>query len=199
MAFGLFSRKPASVPLEDQLRILGECGISVRRGITVDDFLVSWSREEYERDPFKLALFMLGSEVGTEPWGRLFSEDIWHLDTECIVDHGDYVKIGERMRELAKGDLPMINIRDHVDLEAGQAWLEFEIDGQVLHWDAEVQDDWVDTRILSRFAELLFERYAERRFTYLDLDGQDCLLGSSTPDQLAAIRKQTGCKFQWLT
>jgi hypothetical protein len=199
MVLGWFSRKPSKVRLEDQLSVLAEYGISVRRGITLEHFLVSWGREEYGRDPFTLTLEMLGAEVETEPWGRRFSDHLWNLDTECIEDHGDYVIIAERMRDLAKGDLPISGIRDHVDIGAGVAWLEFEIDGGILHWDAAVRDDWIDPEMLGRFAALLSERRTEQRFTCLDLGGQNVLVGCCTPSELTVLRRRTKRDFKRLS
>jgi len=39
----------------------------------------------------------------------------------------------------------------------------------------------------------------DKRFTYLDLGGQDCLIGCCTPRQLASLNKNTGLNFEWLT
>ncbi len=190
-------RRPAPT-LEEQLQTLEECGIHRRAGITVDHIMTAWDRQEFEADPFRLAVVALGSETEEPPYERL-SDHVWHLDTECIEDHGSYVAIAERMRDLAQGDLPITTITDYVDIEEGVAWLEFEIDGQKIHWDAEVQDDWVDHTILSRFAELLASRGTGRRFTYLDLKGQDCIIGCSTATQMTALRQKTGLDFQWLS
>jgi hypothetical protein len=106
---------------------------------------------------------------------------------------------GEVSRDLAQDDLPITSVTDYIDMDESNAWLEFELDGQKVRWDAEVQDDWVDATILSRFAALLAGRKTGRRFTYLDLKGQDCILGCCTPDQLAALRQKTGLDFQWLS
>jgi hypothetical protein len=194
--FKMFKRPAPS--LEEQLQILEECGIYRRPGISVDHLLATEDRGRFEAEPFLLALVMLGSETEEPPYERL-SDHVWHLDTECIEDHGSYAAIAERMRDLSQEDLPITAITDYVDLEEGVAWLEFELDGQRVHWEPEVQDDWVDPTILSRFAELLTSRGTGRRFTYLDLKGQDCVIGCSTAAQLGALRQKTGLDFQRLT
>jgi hypothetical protein len=194
--FKIFRRQTLS--LEEQLHVLGECGIRPRTGITADQLLQSWDRAQFEAAPFRLAVVALGGETETPPFAHR-SDDVWHFDTECIEDHGSYVAIAERMRDLAQGDLPLTAITDYVDIEEGEAWLEFELGGQTLRWEAEVEDDWVDATILTRFAELLARLNTGRRFTYLDLKGQDCILGCCSPDQLAALRKKTGLDFQWLS
>jgi hypothetical protein len=62
----------------------------------------------------------------------------------------------------------------------------------------EVDDDWVDPLVFCRFVDLLAERQADRRYTYLDLGGQDCLIGCCTDEQLKSLRKLTGLQFKWL-
>jgi len=199
---GFFSRrKPARVQLEEQLRVLESCGITPAPGASPESLLVSFERKAFEEDPYRLALVVLGGEAVEEgqggPSGYL-SDCIWHFDTECIEDHGDYLRIAQRLKTLARGDLPLEEIEDHVDVEDGEAWLSFLLDGQRHRWDAEVNTDWVDPEILSRFARLLAERSRPRRFTYLDLEGQDCLIGCATPGELKALRSKTGLDLQWL-
>jgi hypothetical protein len=61
-----------------------------------------------------------------------------------------------------------------------------------------VQEDWLDPQVMSNFAALLEDQDTEKRFTYLDLPGRECLIGCATPEQLAALRKTTGLDFEWL-
>lgn len=145
-----------------------------------------------------MVLAVLGGEIEEHPWGRRFSDNIWHFDTECIEDHGAYIAITKRMRDLAGGDLPLQNIRDYVDVEQGIAWLEFELDGERIHWDMKMDNDWVDVTIFGRFVALMSKRKTKRRFTYFDLKGQDCLIGCCFPAQFTALRKKTGLDFEWL-
>lgn len=198
--FGLFKKRRKHIPLEEQLDTLARCGIRPLPGRTVDELLESFEREQYEEDPFALLLTMLGAEVETgESAGEPFSDAVWTFDTECIEDHGAYVHIAERMRDLARGDLPIEGIADYVDVDEGVAWLSFRLDGRVQRWDATVNNDRVDPAVLSRFAALLASRRTPRRYTYLDLGGQACLLGCATEPQLAQLRRATGLDVQWLT
>lgn len=139
----------------------------------------------------------MGGELEVEPF-QYASDNIWHFDTECIEDHGDYAKITHRMLDLAGDALPLEGIEDYVDIEEGEAWLAFNSNGKGYKWTAAVEDDWVDPNILSQFAELLAERNAGKRFTYFDLEGQDCLIGCSTPEQFERLKDETGLNFQWL-
>lgn len=186
-----------AMKLEDLLAKLRSCGIAMLPGRTTVELLASFPREELEKEPM-LLVTQLGGEVEAEPWGRRFSDNLWHFDTECIEDHGAYVNIAEHMATIAGPALPLTEIRDYVDIEEGKAWLEFNLDGTVYHWDAEVDDDWVDASILSRFAELLRSREGRVRFTYLDLGGQHCILGAADAHQLECMRSATGLDFVWL-
>lgn len=201
-----------SIPLEKQLKTLSDCGIKLLPGITIEHLLSSFDREIYEQDPFEFLLITLGGEIEVEPFG-FFTDNIWHFDTECIEDHGDYTMIAHRMMTLAGGTLPLEGIGDYIDLEDGEAGLSFRLKGEQIKWEAEINDDWADPQILTRFAQLLerqatlANRFADllslsfgtKRFTYLDLKGQDCLLGCSTAKQLKRLRRETGLDFRWLS
>lgn len=141
--------KPQIMTLEDQLAKLQGCGIALDDGITVDDVLYSFDRSAYEEKPFDLLLFILGAEVEREPWGRPFCSRVWNFDTECIYQTGDYVKIVKRLCMVAgKPDL-ITDATDSVNLESGEAWLKYTVDGVSREWTVEVNDDWADTLTLS--------------------------------------------------
>ena len=186
-----------NVTLEHQLEILSSCGIRLLPEIAINHLLASFDREEFESEPFLLLLTTLGHELETEPY-TYPSDDIWHFDTECIEDHGDYARIAHRFVDLSNGSLPLESIDDYVDIEEGEAWVSFELDGDDYKWTAEVTDDWVDPAIISQFAKLLADRDVGKRFTYLDLKGQDCLIGCGSPEQIEKLRRLTGLNFVWL-
>jgi len=186
------------ISFEDQLQTLANCGIRLVPDVTPDRVLQAHDRSAYESEPFVLLLCAMGAELEVEPY-RFASDDIWHFDTECIEDHNDYVRIAQRLSDLAAGGLPVEEVNDYVEIEDGEAWVSFRIDGQTVRWDAEVDDDWVDATILSRFAELLRNRGTGKRYTYYDLGGQDCLIGCATAEMLERLRVATGLDFVWLT
>ncbi len=196
---GLLSRllSPSRIKLEDQVATLGACGIHLRPQFNIDVLLEKFPREKYEESRYVGPLLAMGSTLEHEPFTPL-SDNVWHLDTECIEGPGSYVHIAERMRDLAFPDLPLENIRDHVDIANGDAWLEFELNGETIHWGARVKEDWIDPAILSNFCQLQLARNTPRRFTYLDLKGQDCLIGCNTEENLRKLRQRTGIRFTWL-
>jgi hypothetical protein len=150
----LFRRR--TVPLELQLEQLTPCGIRLNDGFGVEHLLNSFDRQRYESDPYELLLVMMGSEFEEEPFPRL-SENVWHLDTECIEDRGSYARVAERIQALAAPSLQLSDIRDYVDLEEQKASLSFRLNGKEVLWNAEVNDDWIDAAILSNFAQLVAE------------------------------------------
>lgn len=187
----------AAQSMEQRLETLAACGVRLLPERTSDELLISFEREEYESDD-ALLLAMLGGQVEGEPWGRRFSEDIWYLDTECIDRDGAYVRIAERVMALAGGSLPLEHLRDHVDLDGGVAWLEFRLNGFDYHWDAEVEDDWLDPKIMSNFAELVAGRSTGSRLTHIDLGGQDCLIGMASTKELLCLDSRTTLDVVWL-
>jgi predicted DNA-binding WGR domain protein len=186
------------VSVEEQLENLAACGVSLAPGVSRDVLFAAYEPEDYVSEPYLLLLTVLGGEAEEEPYGFI-SSDIWHFDMECIEDHGDYARIAMRMEELAAGDLPLEKIEDYVDVEEGKAWLAFRLDGRDYRREFRVDNDWVDPRALFALDTRLRRRGTGRRFTYLNLGGQDLLIGCSTPEQLEKLRAVTGQNFRWLT
>lgn len=192
-------RKPKPA-FEEQFQNLQDCDIQLRLNFSVEALFEEWSKEEFEKEPYELLLIALGGETETGHWEWEFlSDDIWHFDTECIEDHGDYIRIAQRMKDLSHGDLKLENIEDYVDVEEEIAWLEFDLNGEKYHWDLEVDNDWVDTEIFQMFIELLEKQKTDKKYTYFDLRGQDCLIGCCTPQQLEKLRNVTELDFIWLS
>jgi hypothetical protein len=196
--FKFFKRRSSGrVPFEQQLETLARCGITLAPGVTADALLNVVDREGFEADPYRLLLTCMGNQAEDGP--RYLSDNIWHFDTECIEDHGAYVAIARRLTQLAQRELPLEEITDFVDVDARTAHVAFRLDGKSYRWDANVEDDWVDASILSRFAELLEHVGKGRRFTYIDLGGQDCLIGCATAEGKERLARETGLTVEWLT
>jgi hypothetical protein len=188
------------VTLEEQLRVLAECGICLLPAVTPDALTRSFSRQQYEQEPYRLLLCVMGDmDEGDEKSAAsdYLSNNIWHFDTECVEGDGSYVALAERMATLAQGDLPLENIEDHV--EDGEVWLAFSMNGQQYKWNAKFDGDWVDPSIPPRFDELLGARNSTRRFTYINLGGQDCLIGCATPEERAELEANVGLQVLWLS
>jgi hypothetical protein len=92
------------------------------------------------------------------------------------------------MMEMSGGSLILGNIQDHVDVEDGEAWLEFEYNGKPFHVDCSVKDDWVDPAVFEPFIDLLEKADPNKLFLYHGLFGQDCILACSTKEQYERLR-----------
>jgi hypothetical protein len=185
---------PGLLTLERQIAILAECGILLPDGLSIETLVNECGLEAFEDDPFRSLIIDIGRDDLEVP-----SEHFWHFDTECIYDHGDYVRIAERMRTLARGALPITNLQDHLDLDEEVAWLSFDLDGRRVRWDLQVQNDWVDSNVFTQFVKLLDRRRTGRHFTCLDLGGQDCVIGCATDEELARLNTITGLSFARLS
>jgi hypothetical protein len=141
-----------------------------------------------------LLLCVLGGEVERGGFERI-SDDIWHIDMECIEDNGDYIRLVERFAILAKGLMPLKNIRDRVDIEAGEAWVEFELDGKIIHWDLEVDNDWASPELYSNMQELV-ETRSDKKF-FITALGQDSLICFGDAAMKQKLSELSGLDFQW--
>jgi len=183
--------------LAEGLAALEHCGVRKRDDVSIDDILYSTGGSLSDPIDYTHLLCVIGSDVERDDF-RPKSNELWHFDTECIEDHGDYVRIAERLTLLSKGTLPISNLSDHVNIEESVAWLEFDFQGKRIHWDFAIQDDWVDATVFTRFVQLFRAVPSNARFTYGNLDGQDCLIGFATDEQRGALTALTGVKFEWL-
>ncbi len=179
-----------------QLDQLERCGIVPNVGTGVADLLARQPERQYETEPFRLLLSVLGDD--SDPNRNPFCDNVWHLRVGCIEGPGDYARIAQRMSILAGGALPLTEICDEFEWAAGVVWLKFRLRDEPVSWPARIRERWIDPMIFSRFVALLEVQNTERRFTYLDLGGQDALLGCAAPKQFAELRRRTGLRFEWL-
>ena len=78
-----------------------------------------------------------------------------------------------RICDVADCSERITNIQDSVDIESGNAWLKYEIDGNQRNWTVEVNDDWADRMTISYLLDDI-ERDGNR-FYYKD-NGQAMIL-----------------------
>ena len=142
-----------SMKLEDQISALAEIGISLNEGVSVDDLLLSYSREEYESSPFNLILFVYGMEIEEEPWGRHFSDQVWNFDVEAIEDHGSYVEIVNNFHRLTGKAKRLEDLKDYVDIEEEKAELSYVLEGHVRVFEPKIDNDWADPEVVGAVME----------------------------------------------
>ncbi|MBG0831453.1 hypothetical protein HS041_27275 [Planomonospora sp. ID67723] len=175
--------------LEDQLAALARIGIALAPGRTVQELLHSFPRESYEGEPFTLLLFVLGIEVEAEPWGRRFCDRVWNFDTECVEGPGAYVEIARQLCRIAGRPDALTDVRDHVDLATGQAWIEYTAGGRRRHWSVDVVDDWADPQIVSY---LMQELEADGRCFHAMDNGQASVLMLLSEEEARRLNELIG-------
>jgi hypothetical protein len=185
--------KPA-VSVAQALELLAAIGIRRRPGVSDEDLLLSLGGTMDSPVDWVDLLCVLGGDVERGKFGRI-SDDIWHVDAECIVEDGDYVRLLERFVILAHGGLPLQNLRDHVDLENGVAWVEFDLDGKTIHWDLPVSDDWMAPELYSHLQELVASRSGQKFF--ITALGQDSLISFGTAAMKEKLSGLSGLQFAW--
>ncbi|MBC3875832.1 hypothetical protein [Undibacterium flavidum] len=187
--FSLFRKKASPATLEQQLSELSKCGIHLNSGVTVDDLLTLQTPEEYEAIPYKELIPVLGCDIQRKPYTPI-CDRLWMCDYERIDDHGTYSEVLIRLQKMSNAVLPISNISDFVDIEKGIAWLEFDLDGHHTHWDATVDNDWLDPHIIVKFDELLLTHHSQCRIYSNHSDfGQSALFACFTQVEFEQFKK----------
>lgn len=191
-----FFKSKKKVSFNEQLTLLQTIGIKLNENISEELLLNEFSLQEYENEPYLLLMLAMGGEVEIDNIYFNGSNDIWYLDTECIEDTGDYVRIAERIKDLSNGHLEMTEINDVVDIENLEASLSFKLDGKEYHWSLKVDDDWLDITIIYKFNELLKLKSPDKFISIFYLGGQDCLIGIFSKQQVKQLNTLKGIKFE---
>ncbi|MEM1084157.1 MAG: hypothetical protein AAGI48_08535 [Verrucomicrobiota bacterium] len=178
--------------LETQIDKLAELGLPLNEGITVDDFLTSWSRSEYEDQPFDTILFTYGIEVEEEPWGRFFCDRVWNFDAECIYGDGDYSAIVQAFHRISGKKRSLEDLSDEVDPESGKATLRFTLDGQPCEFLPRIDNDWVDPHV----AEAIMQSMRSEGHDFYGKDnGQATVWFYMTPQNAILLNELAGNVF----
>ncbi|MCW3059329.1 MAG: hypothetical protein JWQ02_1150 [Capsulimonas sp.] len=192
MKFSLFAKPILTV--EQQLTDLAACGLPLSPRVTIDDLFTVATREDMERNPFDHLVAALGFTKEDEADTPL-CDNLWMCDFQCIHDHGDYVKIIERFRVLCHRRLWFENVSDFVETEFNKAWVEFDVDGDRVHWNAVVQDDWLDPFLLKKLDLLLAEHTNLRIYSNTADFGQSALLGCFTNEEFERFHQISHIPF----
>jgi hypothetical protein len=177
-----FSRK---VPLQTQLDELAAAGITVNPGVTVADLLMFGTKAQLEAKPYDALIVTLASELEREPYSPI-ADRLWMCDYERIEGPGDYRRVLQRLELMTGRALAIADLNDQVDIEAGEAWVQFKVGDGFVRWDFQVNDDWLDPEVLLKYDELLERSGASVRVYSNHRDyGQSALLGAFRPDDKA--------------
>lgn len=189
-----FLRKPSTVSLHSQLNELAKLGVAPSANVTVDDWESFHPLADYEAKPYYNIIEALGWDIQRDDYSPMCAS-LWMCDYERIEDHGAYKEIIERLQLLSGSALSISNISDFVDIEGDKAWVEFDLGGTRHHWDAKVDNDWMDPYIIVRFDELLRKNTNLTIYSNHTDFGQSALFTCMSAQQFEAFRKISRVKM----
>jgi hypothetical protein len=172
--------------LEEQLARLRSVNICLNDGVTIDELLHTYDREEYEKEPFDALMFVLGIEVEREPWGRYFSNVACNLDMECIGDPGSYAAIIEALARLTERVGVITDVEDTVSVGDESGVLKYTVAGQRRILDVEVDNDWADPAVVTQILSDIESQTPDRYF-YAVNNGQASIWYLITNQQAQAL------------
>jgi hypothetical protein len=170
-------KKENDIDLKKQLEVLVKLGISLNPEVTVHNLLKEMKFGKFVSNDYLSLLIVMGCEF--QNFDNIcinFSNNIWYLDTECIEDNGDYIRVVERLIAMANGELKINNLNDYIDIENKEAKVYFELNEKLYNWELVVDDDWLDMNIFSKFNDLLSELNSDKKF-YVSAIDQSILVG----------------------
>ncbi len=192
---GFFSK---TVTIEAQLASLAKAGLIVNSGVVEADLTTLHSRAELERKPYLGLVEVLGIDLEREPFTPI-CDRLWMCDFERIEDHGDYRDVLQRLERMTGRALDLSEVEDHVDVDAGEAWVEFAFRGDRTRWDLRVDNDWLDPQVLVNYDALLEACGSTVRLYANQHDyGQEAFLAAFASEEKAAFNKLTRIKLSAL-
>jgi len=165
-----------AIPVGKQLSVLSELGIKPKQ----EDFKKwvhdEWGIEDIDSDPYNSLLYVLGGKrqfkYGTYRWEPL-SDDIYTIDTECVVSDDIYLVVLKRLSALSKGVFDISNVSCKVNHDEKNASVLFSICGENHCWPLRYDDDRFDVLIIGKINSLLKNIGSEKLF-YMSVPDQ-CL------------------------
>jgi len=181
-----------AISLETQINELSKSGISLNKGIGIEDLLVSYGREEYENSPYDTIIFIYGSEVEEEPWGRFISDNVWNFDTECIEGRGSYATVLSNITRLTGQPNLLTNVSDNFDFDKSEAQVNYVLNGNQKSHLVKVDNNWIDPNFIESFLKEITEVLSDGREFWSVDNGQASILffvNRSTAAELNVLTK----------
>jgi hypothetical protein len=190
-----FTKLRSKRSAEELLAALAECGISARSAAAASAISIELgSRFDGKYDTLLAALGDLPFDPATYELLEPYSDDVWHFDYEAIEDEGAYKAIVENCGRISSGELAIGVARDHVDIDSGEAWVEFGEGYDLERVSLRVRDDWADAALFQRLNARLEKLGSNRRLAQHEL-GQNVLFICKSADQIREINRVTGLRF----
>jgi predicted transcriptional regulator len=177
--------------LEQQIENLANAGLRLSAGVTIDDLLHSFPREEFESAPYTTLLFMFGVEIEREPWGRHFSDVAWDFDYERIDGPGSYVAIVNELARITGRAGIVSNVTDNVDMRAPTATVTCTIGGKRRTLEAQMENDWADPEAVQTIARDIEAAVGDGRTYWAADNGQAVILFFISGETAAKVNALT--------
>lgn len=178
-----------NIRLETQIDALKSAGLTLAPGRTIEELLTSWPREDYESDPYNLILFMYGSDVEAEPWGRAFCERGWNFDMECLVQKGDYVSAFENILRITGQPQIATGLSDNFNIAAKTCEIRYSLNGQPKVLNAGIDNDWADPQAVAAFLRDIETAISDGRHFWAADNGQASILFFLTDAEAAKVNQ----------
>jgi hypothetical protein len=171
---------------EEQMSFFKELGFELNPGISEDEFLYSFNKEQYEESPISLMLFVFGIDVEREPWGRPLSNNAVNLDFEAIDDEGSYTEFFSHLARVA-AQLDSFTVLSETGYELPEITITYKLGDRERVLEAMVNSDWADITAIDQFiADLEANDKSGRRFWGSE-NGQARIFMMLTDQQASAI------------
>lgn len=148
----LVEEKPTGPPdLYTQIDNLSRMGFRANADETA--LTQHFAVEDFEEQPHTLLLEAMAYSIPGEP-DQPICDKLWMLELDCIKGPGDYARVAERMEAMDNQGFYLTNITDSVDLDSGEAWVQFEYNTQVVRWDFKVDGNKIDLSIFQKYDDM---------------------------------------------
>jgi hypothetical protein len=133
--------------LQDQITVLSNIGLPLKEDVTIDDLRISFTDTEFEKDPYRLLLHMLGAEIEAEPLGRRFCDYAMNIWMQRIYRSGDYTSLINELSNFA-GSTRVTVISDR--LSRGTAHLRYRVGDETREFSHKVESNTFDPDVITQ-------------------------------------------------
>jgi len=191
---------PPRMPVEEQIEVFKSLGIVVNEGIDIDKeiSLSGDERSEYEREPFRQLIYILGDDshenLSSESSNKPVSNQLMMLSFEQIERPGDYVAVLQDFNRITGGEFALENIQDEYDGESETVSVSFDFKGEHYCWDLVFDDDWLDGNLFVKLIKLGKKHGVKGGLYIYDGDTPSVLIWA-TQERIQRIAEKTGLDF----
>lgn len=198
---------PGYVSFDEQVSVLRSFGFTIPEEMeeTLGAYMEEYEMTLYvERYPYTWLLSNLPwvDEEERADWGQDGAEIFW-FDFEGWDIYTDYIRVLEGMQKLSTGSIldDVGNIREdtgNMDWEKGTGTItvSLEWNGQEHSWKMDVNNDWIDAKVLGIYNGLLEKEGISERFYMTGDDGQGAFVFYCTKEWASAFEDATGLDLE---